>query len=168
MNLLRALAINASGLQAQRLVIKATATNLANTQTIDPENGRPYQKKSVIFTPQNYGQPFLEILRSKIPVEQSLSRTHAAHLPPIEFWNPHHFTRTEGVTAEIITDQDGYKKIYDPNHPQADEHGYVLLPDINLVEEMVKLMMAVRQYEANVSSFNSIKNMIMKALEIGK
>ncbi|MGB9697769.1 MAG: flagellar basal body rod protein FlgC [Thermodesulfobacteriota bacterium] len=168
MNLLRAMAISASGLQAQRSVIKATATNLANTQTINPENGLPYPKKSVIFSPQNYGQPFLEILRSKLPWPQSLARTHIAHLPPLEFWTPDYAPRPEGVTAEIITDQEGFKKIYDPTHPQADEHGYVLLPDINLVEEMVKLMMAVRQYEANVTSFNSIKNMIMKALEIGK
>lgn len=168
MNLLRAMAISASGLQAQRLVIKATADNLANTQTIDPESGLPYQKKSVIFSPQNNAQPFLEILRSKLPGEQSISRTHAAHLPVIEFWVPDYGPRPEGVTAEIITTTEGFKKIYDPTHPQANEQGYVLLPDINLVEEMVKLMMAVRQYEANVTSFNSIKNMIMKALEIGK
>lgn len=168
MNLLRAMAISASGLQAQRLVIKATAANLANTQTIDPESGLPYQKKSVIFSAQNPGQPFLEILRSKIPKGQSIARTHGAHLPLVEIWQPDYPPLPEGVTAEIITDGDGFKRVYDPTHPQADEQGYVLLPDINLVEEMVKLMMAVRQYEANITSFNSVKQMIMKALEIGK
>lgn len=168
MNLLRAMAISASGLQAQRLVIKATAENLANTQTIDPESGLPYQKKSVIFTPQNNGQPFLEILRGKLPVGQSISRTHAAHLPVVEFGIADYAPHSEGVMAELITATEGFKKIYDPAHPQADERGYVLLPDINLVEEMVKLMMALRQYEANITSFNSIKNMILKALEIGK
>lgn len=168
MNLLRAMAISASGLQAQRLVIKATAANLANSHTIDPESGLPYQKKSVIFSAQNSGQHFLEILRSKLPGGQNISRTHAAHLPVVEFWVPDYTPRPEGVTAEIITATKEVKKIYDPTHPHADDQGYVLLPDINLVEEMVKLMMAVRQYEANVTSFNSIKSMIMKALEIGK
>lgn len=168
MNLLRAMAISASGLQAQRLVIKATAANLANTQTIDPESGLPYQKRSVIFSAQNNSQSFLEILKSKLTGGASISRTHAAHLPKIEFWTSDFTTFPEGVTAEIVMDHKEFKKIYDPTHPQADAQGYVLLPDINLVEEMVKLMMAVRQYEANITSFNSIKNMIMKALEIGK
>ncbi len=168
MNLLRAMAISASGLQAQRLVIQATAANLANTQTVDAENGLPYQKKSVIFSAQNPGPPFLEILHSKLSRGQSLTRTHTAHLPLVESWAPDFNFRPEGVKAEIITNDEGFKMIYDPAHPQADEQGYVLLPDINLVEEMVKLMLAVRQYEANVTSFNSIKSMIMKALEIGK
>jgi flagellar basal-body rod protein FlgC len=74
----------------------------------------------------------------------------------------------EGVNAEMIEDQKESKMIYDPTHPDADETGYVQIPNINLIEEMVGLMGAVRSYEANVTAFNAAKSMVLKALEIGR
>ena len=68
----------------------------------------------------------------------------------------------------MIEDAEGYKMIHDPSHPDADANGYVLLPNINIVEEMVHLLGAVRNYEANVTAFNAAKGMVLKALEIGR
>jgi flagellar basal-body rod protein FlgC len=73
-----------------------------------------------------------------------------------------------GVKAELIADPRGYKMIYDPSHPDADASGYVLFPDINPIEEMVALLLAVRSYEANVTAFNAAKTMALRALEIGR
>jgi flagellar basal-body rod protein FlgC len=77
--------------------------------------------------------------------------------------------KLEGVkVAEVITDNSPPKMIYDPSHPDADKDGYVAMPDINTIEEMVNMMMAVRAYEASVSTFNMTKSMFMKTLELGR
>ena len=75
----------------------------------------------------------------------------------------------EGVEVkEIVADMSDLATQYDPQHPDADEQGYVTLPNVNILEEMVQLMAAARNYEASVTAFNSAKNMILKALEIGR
>lgn len=77
--------------------------------------------------------------------------------------------RLEGVKVDnVITDPTPPKIVYDPAHPDADKNGYVALPDINSLEEMVNMMMAVRAYEASVSTFNMSKTMFMKTLELGR
>jgi flagellar basal-body rod protein FlgC len=70
--------------------------------------------------------------------------------------------------SEIVEDQTPPTLIYDPTHPDANSDGYVAMPNVNVVEEMVNMMMATRAYEANVSAFNISKGMYMKTLEIGK
>jgi flagellar basal-body rod protein FlgC len=75
----------------------------------------------------------------------------------------------EGVKlAQVVDSQEPFKKIYDPAHPDADKEGFVSMPNINIMEEMVNMMMAVRAYEANVTTFNMSKSMFLKALEIGR
>lgn len=68
----------------------------------------------------------------------------------------------------VVPDQRPFKRIYQPGHPEADKEGYVLLPNVNPVEEMVNMISAIRAYEANVAVFNSAKDMAMRALEIGR
>ncbi len=76
---------------------------------------------------------------------------------------------SEGVRVkDVVVDKRPPRVVYDPSHPDADKNGYVKLPNINLVEEMVNMMLATRAYEANVNSFNITKSMILKALELGK
>ena len=70
--------------------------------------------------------------------------------------------------SQVVVDNRPPKVIYDPDHPDADENGYVRLPNVDLVEEMVNMMLATRAYEANVNAFNITKGMILKALELGK
>lgn len=68
----------------------------------------------------------------------------------------------------VIEDRRPFEVVYDPQHPDADEHGYVKLPNVNVLEEMVNLISASRSYEANVNTINAAKNMAQKALDIGR
>ncbi|WP_420264999.1 flagellar basal body rod protein FlgC [Candidatus Magnetominusculus dajiuhuensis] len=78
-------------------------------------------------------------------------------------------TLNNGVkVSEIVEDQTPPMLVYDPTHPDANSAGYVAMPNVNVVEEMVNMMMASRAYEANVSAFNISKGMYLKTLEIGK
>ncbi|RJQ54636.1 MAG: flagellar basal body rod protein FlgC [Nitrospiraceae bacterium] len=77
--------------------------------------------------------------------------------------------KLEGVRVrEIVEDNKPPITVYDPGHPDADENGYVSMPNINVIEEMVNMMMALRAYEANVRAFNVSKGMFQKALELGR
>ena len=70
--------------------------------------------------------------------------------------------------AEIIEDERDFKPVYDPLHPDANEDGYVMMPNVDLVKETIDAMSASRAYDANVTAFNAVKAMATKALEIGK
>ena len=74
-----------------------------------------------------------------------------------------------GVKAvKVEKDNSPLRKEYKPNHPDADENGYVTMPNVNVLNEMADMMVATRSYEANVDTFNALKSMFSKALEIGK
>jgi flagellar basal-body rod protein FlgC len=141
--------VSATGLNAQRVVIRVIAENMANVNTTRTEEGGPYLRKKAVLAPS--------------PVPSSASSPFSLLL-----------TRKmgeEGVgvnVAEIMEDVYGVKNVYDPSHPDADENGLLLLPNVNLMEEMVALLGASRVYEANVTAFNAAKTMAMRALEIGK
>lgn len=70
--------------------------------------------------------------------------------------------------ARIVEDQTPFKSIYDPEHPDADENGYVYQSNVDPLREMVDMISATRSYEANVTVFNATKAMLMKSLDIGK
>jgi flagellar basal-body rod protein FlgC len=168
MDLFRAMGISATGMNAQRIVIQAVSSNLANIQTSRTNEGGPYRRKIPILSHIPTGQPFASILTNRIEGYVPLLRTHLDHLPPLEILPWEGVVGMGGVMAALIEDSDGYKMIYDPSHPDADEGGQVYLPNISVIEEMVSLLGAVRGYEANVTAFNAAKNMVMKALEIGR
>lgn len=74
-----------------------------------------------------------------------------------------------GVKAvKIENDKSPLRKVYDPTHPDADANGYVTMPNVNVLNEMADMMVATRSYEANVDTFNALKSMFSKALEIGR
>jgi len=137
--------ISASALTAQRLRLDVISSNIANVDTTRTEKGEPYRRKMVVFQEMNESSDFNEILRDKINYSGKGVRV-----------------------AAIIEDQRPFKIVYDPAHPDADEKGYVRMPNVNIVEEMVDMISATRSYEANVTAINSTKNIISKALEIGK
>jgi len=146
MDLFHSLQISASGLQSQRTVIAVIAENMANVQTTRTEEGGPYLRKRAILSPTSIspGSPFSELL--------------TRHMGP----------EAMGVKVQdIVEDPEGLKTIYDPSHPDADETGLLLLPNVNLMEEMVALMAASRVFEANVAAFNAAKTMTLKSLDIG-
>jgi flagellar basal-body rod protein FlgC len=168
MDLFKSMGISSSGLHAQRVLIDAISMNLANVQTTHTDEGGPYRKRRAVLSQVPMGQSFSTILTNRAELVTGLRRTHPDHFPQVTPlpWNMNQ--GTGGVQAEVIQDPVGYKLVHDPSHPDANEEGYVALPNINSVEEMVQLMGAERSYEANVTAFNAAKTMAMKALEIGR
>jgi len=137
--------ISASALTAERFRMDTIANNIANVNTTRTIEGGPYRRRLVVFEPRDDQHSFASLLAAK---------TGGAG---------------EGVRVTgIIKSEEPLRMVYDPNHPDANEQGYVLMPGINIVTEMVDLMTASRAYEANVTAINTSKTMAMKALEIGK
>ena len=141
--------ICASGLSAQRLRMDVAAENIANIDTTRTQGGGSYQRKDVIFESFG-GNSFREALRNA-----SHGRGYA--------------TAARGVrVAGIIQDDREMKRVYNPDHPDADEEGYVNMPNVDLLKETVDSMSATRSYEAYVTALNAMKLMSKRALDIGK
>jgi flagellar basal-body rod protein FlgC len=146
MSIFRAMEISASGLTAQRLRMDVISNNIANVNTTRTEQGGPYRRKRVIFQEKRSEPNFRELLQNTL-----LNATG------------------EGIRVVAIEEDNApFRLVYDPSHPDADEDGYVRMPNVNIVTEMVDMISATRSYEANVTAINSVKSMISKALEIGK
>lgn len=142
-----ALDIGASALTAERLRMDTISQNIANANSTRTEDGTPYRRRIVVFQEQSGGIPFSQYL-SDSSKKQYLGK---------------------GVkVSQIAEDPSPFKKVYDPGHPDADADGYVEMPNIDVVTEMVNMISATRAYEANVTSINTTKSMAMKALEIGR
>lgn len=151
MSMFNAVNTSASALTAQRLRMDVVSSNIANAQTTRAtmnENGEyePYRRKMVVMEPN--GQDFKSFLH------KATNSTSG---------------QGSGVKVSgIVEDDEPFKVVYNPNHPDADEAGYVEMPNVDPLKEMVDLMSATRSYEANITSMNASKNMLLKALEIGK
>ncbi|MBW1715334.1 MAG: flagellar basal body rod protein FlgC [Deltaproteobacteria bacterium] len=140
MNFLKSLEISASGLHAERKRMDVIASNLANIETTRTENGGPYRRKMVVMSPDPV-QNFEEVLRSK----------------------------AAGVKIDgIVEDDTPFIRVFDPGHPDADEQGYVLRPNVDVVVEITNMLLAKRIFEANITAIRSTKQMALKALEIGR
>ena len=133
--------ICASGLTAQRKKMDVIASNLANAGTIQTPEGGPYKRKVAVLAAEPVGGRFGAAL------QDALSRVKV---------------------QEVIEDAEGRKKVHDPSHPNADEQGYVTYPNVNVVTEMADMITANRAYEACVTAMDASKNMVLKALDIGK
>ena len=138
--------ISGSGMAAQRLRMNTISSNIANIKTTQSPEGGPYRRKDVLFEAMPDGKSFGEILSSTDPKSQ-LSRVQVVDVLP-------------DTKAPILK--------YEPNHPDANEEGYVAYPNINLMEEMTNMIQATRSYEANVSALQASKDMALSALEIGR
>jgi flagellar basal-body rod protein FlgC len=145
MDFFDAIHTSSSGLSAQRLRMNLISGNLANVRTTRTQQGGPYRRKEAVFAAQPLVSSFQKILadRQKNPLC--------------------------GVkVAKIVEDPNPPVLKYDPQHPDADDQGYVAMPNINLMEEMVNMISATRSYEANVTALKAAKDMALKALEIGR
>ena len=144
MDFFDALHVSASGLSAQRIRMNLISANLANVNTTRTKAGGPYRRKDPVFAAQAPAASFREMLRNR---EEMLR---------------------EVAVIGIVEDSRAPIRKYDPHHPEADENGYVSLPNINVMEEMVNMISATRSYEANVTAIKAAKEMALKALEIGQ
>jgi flagellar basal-body rod protein FlgC len=132
------LRISGSALTAERARLDIISQNIANVQTTRGADGRCYCRRQVVF--------------ETIPDDPAASGA-----------------ATGGVHVTAIADSDEpMQRIYNPGHPDADRKGYVEMPNVNLVEEMVDMITASRAYEANVAVVNSTKTLVARALDIGR
>jgi flagellar basal-body rod protein FlgC len=147
MSLFGALAVSASGMDAQRVRAELITENLANADTTRTPQGGPYRRKDAVFTSAQvnttFGDSFAQSLASLDPRPMT------------------------GVSvARVIVDESDPERRYIPGHPDADPQGYVAFPKINPAEEMVDLMGASRSYQANVTAISSVKDMIARSIEL--
>jgi flagellar basal-body rod protein FlgC len=140
------LEISASGLTAERLRMDVSAENLANAQTTRGTDGQPYRRKEVILqeAPGSFGA--------------SLSAAMGA-----QGGSQGGGVQVAGVVQDTATP---LKRVYDPGHPDADAQGYVSMPNVDTVTEMVDLISAQRAYEANVTAMQAAKQMFSRTLEL--
>ena len=149
MSFLNSFDISASGLSAQRVRMDIAAENIANVDTTRTESGGAYKRKDVIL--ESYGgRSFQQALRN------------AANGKGFRGQNAG--VRVQGVVA----DDREMKRVYNPNHPDADQDGYVNYPNVDVLKETIDSMSATRSYEANVTALNAMKTMAQRALDIGK
>jgi flagellar basal-body rod protein FlgC len=147
MGLFDGLDVSASGLTAQRLRMDVTAENLANAQTTRGANGQPYRRKEVVLQ---------EVPQGGFGAQLSSAMGGGAR-------------SAGGVqVAQIAEDTTPGKLVYDPGHPDANAQGYVRMPNVDTVTEMVDLIDSSRAYEANVTAMQSTKQMLSKTLDLLK
>jgi flagellar basal-body rod protein FlgC len=145
MDILTGMRVSASGMAAQRMRMNTISSNIANINTTRTAEGGPYRRKDVVFEAMPEAKSFGEILTSA--PQKDVARVQV---------------------TDVLVDTRAPRKEYQPDHVDADEDGYVALPNINLMEEMANMIQATRAYEANVAAMNATKDMAMTSLEIGR
>jgi flagellar basal-body rod protein FlgC len=154
--------ISSQGLSAQRRRLNAIASNLANAETTKTEAGGPYRRKIVEL--KSLGRQVFSSLVHQAGIK--LATTNGTHLSGggIESSGP--AGSVEDIQTREVEDPAPSRQVYDPGNPDADANGYVAMPNVNVVTEMVGMISATRSFEANVVAVNAAKNMAKDALEI--
>ena len=160
MSMFAAFNISASGMTAQQLRTDVISQNIANANTTRTSDGTAYVKKSVVFTEKTVTSGMAG--RS---VYSSSGTTFADALRAANGGVVGSGVKVTSIYDDTSTDMN---MVYYPSHPDADENGYVTYPNVNVVQEMTDLIDASRSYEANISAFNSSKDMASKGLTIGQ
>lgn len=140
MDMLTALKVSAAGLSAQRSRMNVVSSNLANINTTRTPEGGPYRRKEVVMTAAPVEDAFGKVLTEQV---------------------------SQPKVVAVVEDQSEFQKVYDPSHPDADANGYVAMPNVNTMKEMVDMLSATRAYEANAAVINTIKGMAQRAIDIG-
>jgi flagellar basal-body rod protein FlgC len=142
MSLFSVLSIGASGMAAQRTRAELLAENLANAETTRTPEGGPYRRKDAVFESAPVDSPFSSLLDEQMNAPGGVS------------------------VSRIVTDMRPPERRYVPGHPDADADGYVAFPRVNPAEDMVDLMGAARNYQANVAAIGAVKDMIQRSIDL--
>ena len=153
MAFLSSMNIAASGMTAQQLRLDVVAENITNSTTTRTENGDgPYRRKVVVF----------EAVSGRETFQEAMARANGK-------LSNEGYENAGGVrVTQIAEDPSDFKIMYDPTHPDADERGYVEMPNVDTIKEMTDAMAATQAFSANVTAFNTLKAVIAKGLEIGR
>lgn len=142
MSLFSAIAVSASGMDAQRSRAEIITENMANADTTRTPEGGPYKRKDAVFTASPVSYSFSDALSDASDVNEGVS------------------------VAAITVDDRAPERRYMPGHPDADANGYVAFPRVDPAEEMVDLMSASRDYQANVAAISAVKDMISHSIDL--
>ena len=156
MGFLNSINIVGSGLTAQQLRLDIVSEHVTNSQTTRVENGEgAYRRKMVVF----------EAVSGRDSFRAAMAKAANGLIPNTEQPSP----VAGGVrVTQIVEDQSPMKIVYDPTHPDADEDGYLEMPNVDMVKEIADAMAASRAYASNVTAFNTLKSVISSGLEIGR
>ncbi|MEW5796534.1 MAG: flagellar basal body rod protein FlgC [Candidatus Zixiibacteriota bacterium] len=161
--LINAIEISAQGLSAQRAKMNVVAQNMANVETVETPEGGPYKRQRVIIKSDKASVPFSRELSR---AATQLTRTHPDHRPTKIRLEIGAVDVASVEHKEIFDPESDFRLVYNPTHPKADEEGFVKMPDVDIVHEMVDMMTASRAYEANTSVIAAAKKMANDALDI--
>ena len=154
MAFLSSMNIVASGLTAQQLRLDVVGENVTNSTTTRTENGGgAYRRKMVVFRSETGRDGFRKAMAKA-----------AYGMAPNQGYNTIGGVRV----TQILEDESPMKLVYDPTHPDANEDGYVEMPNVDMVKEMTDAMAATQAYSANVTAFNTLKTIVAQGLEIGR
>ena len=154
--------VSAMGLKAQRLRLDVAAENLANAETTRTKEGGPYRRKFLVTA-----EAPVSVFPKYIENEIQLQRTSGEHFKdePVRGDKP---VPSGTEVVEMAIDQTPPRLVYDPSHPDADAKGYVAMPNVNVVEEMVNMISASRAYQGNVEVMNTARTLMLKTLALGQ
>jgi flagellar basal-body rod protein FlgC len=141
MSLHGAITASATALNAERTRIEVAVSNMANAESTRSADGGPYRRRDVLLAAD--------------PVQGFDAELGRA--------NP-----TGVRVTGIVQDQSGFRKRYEPSHPDADADGFVQLPNVDASQEMVDMVGAARAYQANIAAIGLIRDVVAKSLELGK
>ncbi len=141
MDFINSFKICGAGLEVQRVKLDTAIENIANVNTTRTPEGGPYKRKTAVIEAKRMEGAFNSVLKEELRLAK---------------------------IAGVISDDRAVKMIYDPAHPDANEKGFVALPDINLFLEMMDMITVNRSYEAVTAAFDATKQMAMKSLEMGR
>ena len=143
-----------SGMTAQQARLDVISENITNINTTRTESGGAYRRKITIMQSESGKNGFREAM------SRAARKGHAI--------SNRGFEQAGGVKiVEIAEDQTEMPFIYDPTHPDANEEGYVEMPNITLVKEVTDAMAASQAFNANVTAFNALKQVVQRGLDIG-
>lgn len=137
--------IASQGMTAQRERLEAASANLANANSTRTANGKPYQRRDVVFTAIDINEEW----------RRSSGDLSGSGLKP------------QGVSSEVVIGDENPQLVHQPSHPEADANGYVRLPDVDPLEETVNMMSAARAFEANATVFSTAKELARVSLNLG-
>ena len=156
MSLFKVFDIAGSALTAQSQRLNVVASNLANAESVTGPDGKPYKARQVTFQ--------TAIVNNSANASTSLASPFSGNNNGSGISS----SDASGVrVAGVTEDQSAGRRVYDPKHPLADGDGYLTMPNVNVVEEMVNMISASRSYQSNVEVMNTAKNLLMKTLTLG-
>ncbi len=145
MDFLTSMKISASGLNVQRHRMETIASNLANVETTRTAEGGPYRRKDVVVSALPMEDDFASVLKSELG--DSLQQV---------------------LVTNVVRDTQDPRTVFKPNHPDADAQGYLQLPNVDAISEIVDMVTATRSFEANITAMNAAKSMALRAIELGR